>query len=574
MANQYVNEVIYDGNTLISLKEDTAQPSDVLVGKRFHMADGSIAIGSLSSSSTGCTLTVVGEAGDTVKITKEGEADKEQTLGEDGTTVFTDLSTGVWTITMSDETDSVSKDLNITTEYDITLSYFTATIAVTYPVGSTCTVLKTGETEPTSAPDTSGIWNCIVFSKGEYTFTCTNGADTTSEVVYAETNGQSTTLTLRYAKIYGIKRNINLASTIWKRTDDSLNADGTEKEAEATNGTSAGHSDFDSCYPWNGIARSNSYTSTGDWLVKIPKFWYQRKQEVEDGATWEYIRIADKPVEGFKLHPAFNHVGFEDADCIYVGAYKTSLVSSKHMSATGQPPKVSLKRSDFRTQAKNKSTGDNGWSIIDIATLSAIQMLILVEFANNNVQSLIGMGACSTGGSAAVKTGQTDSITNLTGSKARTTKTYQVVWRGIEDLWGNVWEWVDGVNWNGGIYSICNNPSAYADNVNSSSNASYSELKSQGVTNWSSSFITQESYEEGEFDWVMLPTAATSGSESTYYCDACWSSTGWRVFGHGGGWGDGTHCGLFAAALNLASSGTSTIYGCRLIYIPSPTSTE
>ena len=572
MANQYVNEVIYDGNTLISLKEDTAQPSDVLVGKRFHMADGSIAIGSLSSSSAGCTLTVVGEAGDTVKIAKEGEELPAQTIGEDGTATFTNLSNGVWTITMSDETDTVSKDLNITTEYDITLSYFTATIAVTYPEGSTCTVLKDGETEPTPAPDTSGIWNCIVFGKGKYTFTCTNGTYTTSEVVNAETNGQSTTLTLRYVKIYGIKRNINLASTIWERTDDSLNADGTEKKAEATNGTSAGYSDFDSCYPWNGIAKSNSYVSTGDWLVKIPKFWYQRKQVVENSKTMEYIRIADQPVEGFKLHPAFNHVGFEDADCIYVGAYKTSLVSSKHMSATGQPPKASLKRSDFRTQAKNKSTGDNGWSIIDISTLSAIQMLILVEFANNNVQSLIGMGYV--GGSAATNTGQTDSVTNLTGSKARATKTYQVVWRGIEDLWGNVWEWVDGVNWNGGIYSICNNPSAYADNVNSSSNASYSELKSQGVTNWSSSYITQESYEEGDFDWVMLPTAATSGSETTYFCDACWSSTGQRVFMRGGGWGDGTKCGLFTASLDNASSYSGTSHGCRLIYIPSPTSTE
>ena len=564
MANQYVNEVIYDGNTLISLKEDTAQPSDVLVGKRFHMADGSIAIGSLSSSSTGCTLTVVGEAGDTVKITKEGEELPAQTIGEDGTATFTNLSNGVWTITMSDETDSVSKDLNITTEYDITLSYFTATIAVTYPVGSTCTVLKTGETEPTSAPDTSGIWNCIVFSKGEYTFTCTNGTDTTSEAVNAETNGQSATLILRYAKIYGIKRNINLASTIWERTDDSLNADGTEKKAEATNGTSAGYSDFDSCYPWNGIARSNSYTSTGDWLVKIPKFWYQRKQEVEDGATWEYIRIADQPTEGFKLHPAFNHVGFEDADadCIYVGAYKTY----NNTSVSGQSPQVNLTREKFRTNAKGKGTG---WGIIDISTLSAIQMLILVEFANNNVQSLIGMGYV--GSSAAARTGQTDSVTNLTGSKARATKTYQVVWRGIEDLWGNVWEWVDGVNWNGGTYWISNTPSQYADGVDNTTNTSYSKLASQGVTNWSASFITQESYEEGDFDWVMLPVAATSGSESTYYCDACWSSTGWRVFGHGGGWTHGTGCGLFAAILSDASSYTNTILGCRLIYIPSST---
>lgn len=45
MANQYINEVIYGGNVLISLKEDTVQPTDVISGKKFHMADGSTTTG-------------------------------------------------------------------------------------------------------------------------------------------------------------------------------------------------------------------------------------------------------------------------------------------------------------------------------------------------------------------------------------------------------------------------------------------------------------------------------------------------------------------------------------------------
>ena len=559
MANQYVNEVIYDGNTLISLKEDTAQPSDVLVGKRFHMADGSIAIGSLSSSSAGCTLTVVGEAGDTVKITKEGEADKEQTLGEDGTTVFTDLSTGVWTITMSDETDSVSKDLNITTEYDITLSYFTATIAVTYPVGSTCTVLKDGETEPTPAPDTSGIWNCIVFSKGNYTFTCTNDAgDSTSDVVNAETNGQSIGLTLRYAKIYGIKRNIYDDSSAWTRTDDAIG-----KSTAASIGTTVKTSDFDSCYPWNGIKRA---TVGGSIMVEIPKFWYKRERVAEDDTTMEYIKIADKPADGFKLHPAFNHSGVE-VDRIYVGAYKTY----NNTSVAGQTPTTKVTRATFRDNAKGKGTG---WGIIDISTLSAIQMLILVEFANNNVQDAtvgIAAGYSNSANTGSKKTGTCDGVYRQTGRPTGTADKVGVIWRGIEDLWGNVWEWVDGVNWNDGTYYICNDPSKYADNTATG----YTKLNYSGVTNWSSSFITKEGLDSetnnGEFDFVMLPTEAGGGSGTTHYCDACWSSTGWRVFRHGGFWGLGAVCGLFAAALHAASSGASADYGCRLIYIPSST---
>lgn len=40
MANQYVNKVIYGGDTLIDLSIDTAIASDVLTGKYFHLKSG------------------------------------------------------------------------------------------------------------------------------------------------------------------------------------------------------------------------------------------------------------------------------------------------------------------------------------------------------------------------------------------------------------------------------------------------------------------------------------------------------------------------------------------------------
>ena len=40
MANQYVNKVIYGGNTLIDLTSDTATAADVLSGKYFHLKSG------------------------------------------------------------------------------------------------------------------------------------------------------------------------------------------------------------------------------------------------------------------------------------------------------------------------------------------------------------------------------------------------------------------------------------------------------------------------------------------------------------------------------------------------------
>ena len=44
--NQYVNKVVYDGNTLIDLTQDTVTQSDVLSGKYVHLPDGSRVQGS------------------------------------------------------------------------------------------------------------------------------------------------------------------------------------------------------------------------------------------------------------------------------------------------------------------------------------------------------------------------------------------------------------------------------------------------------------------------------------------------------------------------------------------------
>ena len=40
MANQYINKVIYGGNTLIDLTVDDVTASDVLSGKKFHLPSG------------------------------------------------------------------------------------------------------------------------------------------------------------------------------------------------------------------------------------------------------------------------------------------------------------------------------------------------------------------------------------------------------------------------------------------------------------------------------------------------------------------------------------------------------
>ena len=39
-SNQYVNKVIYGGQTLLDLTQDDVTASDVLTGKKFHLPSG------------------------------------------------------------------------------------------------------------------------------------------------------------------------------------------------------------------------------------------------------------------------------------------------------------------------------------------------------------------------------------------------------------------------------------------------------------------------------------------------------------------------------------------------------
>ena len=430
------------------------------------------------------------------------------------------------------------------TTYEATYYYFTATIDVEYPEGATCTCSSGGTVY--TAPTTTGSYQFKVHAVGTWTIKAVDGDESESTTVTITSDGQSASVELSFVKIYGISRDITSTSPAWARTDLAV-----DMTASASVGTTAGASDFDNAMPWAGMTRET--LSTGDVMVKIPKFYFQRYRE----GNIEYLKIADKKKTGFTLHPLFNHAGVE-CDYAYVGAYKTS---SNNKSVTGASPTVSATRATFRTNAKNKGSG---WSIIDIAAISAIQMLALVEFATNNAQAVIGRGYCD-GNSASLKSGSCDSVPNLTGRPSGTDGKTGVVYRGIEDFWGNIWEWVDGVNFNGGKYYVCNDISKYADDTATN----YEELSFTGATNWSQSYITQEGLDDGDNIHVMLPSAAGSGSETTYQCDACWSNTGWRVFKRGGDLADGSRCGLFAAGLNGASSNTSTYIGSRLLYIPS-----
>jgi hypothetical protein len=425
-------------------------------------------------------------------------------------------------------------------------SSFAAIIQVTYNAGATCTCSNGSKT--LTAPDTSGTATFKVTVKGTWVVTVTKDSASATKSVEVVSDGAIYSVEVFTFRIYGISRSRSVSTPEWARTDD---AEGFT--ASAALGTQSGHSDFDTIYPWSEITRTT--LSTGDVMVKIPKFWY-RRYILND---IEYIQISDKSESGFDLHPAFT-----TSDFIYVGAYITS-GSSTVTSASGASVTKAKTRSWHITNAGNKGAG---WSIMSIEALSAIQMLILVEYATYDVQSAIGAGYTGQtfGTNSPIQTGSCDSIPGLTGRPSGTSNEVDVVWRGIEGLWGQVFEFLSNLT-----------------RVEASSGIRYS-LNASGTTAailemypTYNKYIVSLGLDES-YPYAMLAEAVTqTGSSSTYTCDY---ADGDPVRGsdttsiaYGGAATDGDKAGLFALSIGTAdqygsSQAGAHLYGSRLLYIP------
>lgn len=151
-----------------------------------------------ASGGEGGTLKVNAPPLVAVTITNKAGKTKTKTANADGMAIFKGLASGKWNVTI---VNSDGKPTTITadvqTEYTVTIAFFSATINITYPTGSTCTCSDGATT--LSAPDTSGTWACIVPNAGTWTVTSTSGTETDSKAVTITTDGQSTSVELSYA---------------------------------------------------------------------------------------------------------------------------------------------------------------------------------------------------------------------------------------------------------------------------------------------------------------------------------------------------------------------------------------
>lgn len=152
--------------------------------------------GASGGSPNKSTIIVTAPTGSTVTC-KMGSTTKTASE-KNGTWTFSGLDIGTWTVTATKGSSIATQDVDITrltVEY-VTITYFSATINVTYPAGSTCTC--SDGTTTLTAPNTSGSWTCIVYNAGTWTATATDGDKSKSADVVITTDGQTESVTLLY----------------------------------------------------------------------------------------------------------------------------------------------------------------------------------------------------------------------------------------------------------------------------------------------------------------------------------------------------------------------------------------
>lgn len=322
-------------------------------------------------------------------------------------------------------------------------------------------------------------------------------------------------------------------------------------------------------------------------MVEIPMFYVKRSVN-GTVTTWA---IADIPLEGFELHPAFIKDGkvvpfryYSAYDACYWDAtdstYKSGLNldaltvdtgADKLASVSGVYPIVGVTRATCRSLAANRGTG---WRQLDFALFSAVQLLYLVEFQSFYSQNITGAGntAATYVGSSSNQTnsphsvaGKSNSLGNgstdtTTGASSASSDTAYMSFRGIENLYGNCWNWADGINVNvgsNGNVHVTNNGSDFADDT--STNMQLVSTTAPTTSNYVSAIAAIDNY--------FIASSVSGGSSSTYLTDY-WSgfTSSNRVVGVGGSANGGATAGAFLVLADSASSSRSRRIGARLAF--------
>lgn len=193
-----------------------------------------------------------------------------------------------------------------------------------------------------------------------------------------------------------------------------------------------------------------------------------------------------------------------------------------------------------------------GRKIVSIAVYDGSNKAITVDGAPFN--AAVGNMLYNTG----AKSGFSADVNAASGTPIANDGKYPCVYRGIESPWGDMWQFVDGVNITDLQAWVCRNADQYASNVFA---APYERV---GYVNGNTNGYLKYKGFDKLFPFAELPKEV-GGDSATHYSDYYYQATGQRIARVGGFWIDGSIVGLSSWFLHNSSTDALAIVGGRLL---------
>ncbi len=301
----------------------------------------------------------------------------------------------------------------------------------------------------------------------------------------------------------------------------------------------------------DGTASDITSGTAGDVMIEIPKTGYK----ISTVGNTLTIKVTDNPdagADGFKYY-AHTRSTEGDREKLYIGAYLGYSASNKLRSLSGKTPYAGGTApagtiGTCRTLAQANGTG---YDQVSFFPLTLLQCLFLIKYKNRDSQTALGRGYVD-GNTAATATGGTDKKGMFFGE---TTGKQQMKFLGIEDFWGNLRWWIDGL-----FSDASRNILTAFDNFNDTGSGYTS--RGQGATANIGNYMSKP---QGSSETGFI-AKEVSASATTHFTDYAYLYAS-RLPSFGGSWSRGDRAGVFYLSVNYSASDSGSSLGGRLMYL-------
>lgn len=224
-------------------------------------------------------------------------------------------------------------------------------------------------------------------------------------------------------------------------------------------------------------------------FVRIPRFWYKTTETTTN--VWKIGFSNVKQSSSWKE--------WDGNDLI--GAYEGVVNGSQLLSISGEPSTGSVSQTDFKSYARTNGTG---YTLVKWKHHCIVGVLYYALYGNTNCQATIGSGT----NSYLKNTGLTNSLGMNDSSASATGNSGSINFLGLENWWGNKYEFIDNATFNHGgtdykFYIVEDDGSSREVQAHQYIGTFYPTVMVFGE----------------HLDLVMKPNT-TSGTTSTGFCDS------------------------------------------------------